>query len=106
MGTRDQEYVSLQRHAVVVTHDLAPADMVKLNREHLTGFATDTGGRTSHTVIIARSLGIPMVVGLSDFSLDAQNGDRIIIDGSEGLVIVHPTSETWAEYEAKKRDVS
>ncbi len=102
VGSREQEYVSLQRQALVIAHDLAPADMVKLNRDHLVGFVTDTGGRTSHTVIIARSLGIPMVVGMQDFSIQVENGDRIIVDGSEGLVVLNPSSETWAEYEKRR----
>ena len=103
VGTREQGYVSLHRRSVLIAHDLSPADIVKINRDSLTGIATDIGGRTSHVSIIARSLGVPMVVGVNALSADVQNGDRIIIDGTEGSIILHPDQKLWNEYDEKRK---
>lgn len=100
---KEPGFVSLQRQTVIVSHDLSPADLSKLNRENICGVATDAGGRTSHISIIARSLGIPSVVGLQDLSLYVSSGDRIVVDGSEGAVVIRPDAKTWAEYEFQRK---
>ena len=102
-GEKEKNYFSLQRKTIVIAHDLAPSDIVRMNRENLSGFVTDSGGRTSHTAIIARSLGIPIVVGAEDISIHVQNGDRIIVDGLEGTVVLNPDRKVWDEYEAKQK---
>lgn len=84
--------------AVIVAHDLTPSDTVLLDRRKVLAFATDKGGKTSHAAIMARSLEIPSVVGLKNISCRVQNGDRIIIDGIKGDVIVHPTSSVLNQY--------
>jgi phosphoenolpyruvate-protein phosphotransferase (PTS system enzyme I) len=101
-GEKEQEFLSLQRKTVIVAWDLSPADIVKLDRKNLIGLATDIGGRTSHTAIIARSLGIPIVVGLDELTQCAENGDAVIVDGMEGLVLIQPDGKTIADYERKK----
>ena len=66
---------------VVVAHDLLPSQTAALDRLHVKGFATDVGGRTSHTAIVARAMGIPAVVGLGNLTAEVSAGDTIIIDG-------------------------
>lgn len=103
VGTKEQGYVSIHRRTVIVAHDLSPGDLLKINRESLAGITMDIGGRTSHVAILARSFGIPMVVGSGMVSLEVQNGERIIVDGTEGVVIARPDSALWADYEEKRK---
>jgi phosphoenolpyruvate-protein phosphotransferase (PTS system enzyme I) len=81
----------LQSDVVIVATDLPPLAMAELDLSHVLAFATDEGGFTSHTAIIARSLGIPAVVGLHDITSRVSSGDRIAVDGSEGFVVLSPT---------------
>ncbi len=87
---------------ILVTHNLMPSDTLGLKREVVLGIAADAGGRTSHTAILARSNEIPAVLGLSDISRHVADGDSLIVDGTQGLVIVDPDPETRARYEQKK----
>jgi len=77
-------------NAILVTHDLTPSLTVQLDREAIAGIATDAGTRTSHVAILARSLGIPAVVGLRDAADRLRGDERVILDGSSGLLIVRP----------------
>lgn len=97
---------SLERLAgqvVVVAHDLSPADTMQLDRGKVVGFVTDVGGRTSHTSILARSLGIPAVVGLENVTTQVASGEPMIIDGTTGTVILNPSPPTFREYLARKQ---
>lgn len=85
---------------IVLAHDLTPSDTVSMDRSKVRGFATEAGSQTSHTAIMARSLNIPAVVALHKLPETCSTGDSAIIDGHHGLVILNPTSETQAEYEA------
>jgi len=89
---------SLQDDLIVVAHDLSPSDAVSMYNKKIKGFLTDIGGRTSHTAIIAKSLGVPAVVGLKDATLRINNQDSVIIDGQKGLVIINPSAETKELY--------
>jgi phosphotransferase system enzyme I (PtsI) len=88
---------------VIIAADLSPADTAQMKLDCVLGFATDIGGKTSHTAIVARSLEIPAVVGLVSVTRDIRTNDDIIIDGSAGVVIVHPDPEVRRRYEDKKR---
>ena len=83
-----------------MAHDLTPTQTIALDRHKIKGFATDVGGRTSHTAIIARMLGIPAVVGLNNISFDVSGSDTIIVDGHNGIVITNPDEETVKKYAA------
>ncbi len=85
--------------SIVIAHDLSPSDTAQLDRRTVLGYATELGGRTSHTAIIARSQGLPAVVGLESVVGWVETGDIIIVDGNAGSVIVHPTPETIEQYE-------
>lgn len=88
---------------ILVAHELLPSEVaLNLSRKKIIGMALDMGGQTSHTAILARSLGIPAVVGLHDISLQVKNGDYIIVDGTDGEVIVNPTPAVRREFQSKK----
>ncbi|PLX65805.1 MAG: phosphoenolpyruvate--protein phosphotransferase [Denitrovibrio sp.] len=86
---------------IIIAHDLTPSDTAQMSKNKIKGFATDLGSKTAHTSILARSLGIPAVVGLGDISSLADDGDLIIIDGFEGVVIINPDEETLEIYKDK-----
>ena len=96
----------LKGKAIIVAHDLSPADTIQLDLRKVSGFVTDVGGRTSHTSIIARALEIPAVVGLANITGLVKNNDTIIIDGDEGMVIINPDSELRKSYLAKQLRLS
>ncbi|MRR13865.1 phosphoenolpyruvate--protein phosphotransferase [archaeon] len=89
----------LYEKSIIVAHNLSPADTAMLNKEKVLGFATDVGGITSHTAIIAHSLEMPAVVGLENASSVINPGDSIILDGISGVVIVNPSDSQISEYE-------
>jgi len=88
---------------VIVSHDLSPADTAQMKLDKIVGFATDSGGRTSHTAIVARSMELPAVVGLDNITRFVRTGDEIIVDGTSGLVVVNPYPDMLKRYEEKKR---
>ncbi len=88
---------------VLVAHDLSPSDMLDFKQGVFTGFVTDVGGKTSHTAIVARSMGIPAVVGARASSQLVRQDDWIIIDGDAGVVVVDPSPIILAEYQLKQR---
>jgi phosphotransferase system enzyme I (PtsI) len=88
--------------SIIIAHDLSPADTIQLNLNRISGFATDVGGRTSHTSIVARALEIPAVVGVGNVTSLVRNNDLVIIDGDEGVVIINPVKEVQKEYAAKQ----
>jgi len=96
--TKLHELENINEDLVIVSHDLSPSDTASMYNKNIKAFVTDVGGRTSHTTIMAKSLGIPAVVGLKDATLHIQNQDYVIVDGRKGLVIIHPTEETKNSY--------
>jgi phosphotransferase system enzyme I (PtsI) len=92
---------SLSEDAVIVSQDLLPSAVAELDLEHARALATDTGGWTSHTAILARGVGIPAVVGLRDFYRRAKTGDKIIVDSTRNEVILHPSPATLKLYQAE-----
>lgn len=91
----------IDEEVIVIAEDLTPSDTAQLNKQFVKGFATNIGGRTSHSAIMARSLEIPAVVGTSSVTEEVKNGDSLIIDGLDGLVIVNPDEATVSEYKEK-----
>jgi phosphotransferase system enzyme I (PtsI) len=89
---------NLAEPCILVSHDLSPSTTAQLDKKLVLGFATDIGGKTSHTAIMARSLGIPAVVGLQNISQELESGDYALLDGYNGVVIVNPTDQTLFEY--------
>ena len=99
------ELENLTEELILIAHDLSPSDTVSMFNKNVLAFATDIGGRTSHTAIMAKSLGVPAVVGLKDATLRISNQDTVIVDGRMGLVIVHPAEKTLSIYRAKKEKI-
>jgi phosphoenolpyruvate-protein phosphotransferase (PTS system enzyme I) len=91
---------------VLVAHDLSPADMLQFKQSVFAGFATDVGGKTSHTAIVARSMDIPAVVGARSASQLVQQDDWVIIDGDAGILIVNPSETVRLEYEFRQREIT
>ncbi|KKK76051.1 hypothetical protein LCGC14_2867580, partial [marine sediment metagenome] len=88
----------LDEESIVVAHNLLPSDAVTMNKQKVIGIATDVGGKTSHTAILARSFEIPAVLGLSNITQYVQTGDELIVDGTKGLVIVKPDKREIKKY--------
>ncbi|MBI5789374.1 MAG: phosphoenolpyruvate--protein phosphotransferase [Candidatus Schekmanbacteria bacterium] len=103
VGEEAKGIAEITKDVVVVAHDLTPVDTIHMQKSKVKGFATDLGGRTSHTAILARSLEIPAVVALGNICSSVQPGDAIIIDGIEGTVIVNPSKEIFTQYLEKQR---
>lgn len=101
-GTAESGLGNLAENTVIVAHDLTPSDTAQIDKSKVVGFLTDIGGRTSHSAIMARTLEIPAVVGLEDITKTVKNGDKIIVDGVEGIVIINPDEATIASYQDKK----
>jgi phosphotransferase system enzyme I (PtsI) len=97
--------ISEEQKLIVVAHDLSPADMLLFKRHRFGGFVTDVGGVTSHTAIVARSLGIPAIVGLHHAREMIAEGEVLIVDGTQGLLIVNPDPLVLAEYRARQAEL-
>ncbi len=93
------DFENLTEQLIVVSHNLSPSDTASMYNKNIIAFATDVGGKTSHTAIMAKTLGVPAVVGLKDATLQVNNQDELIIDGRKGLVIIHPSDETKKLYQ-------
>lgn len=92
----------LEEEVIIVAKDLTPSDTAQINVSKLLGFATDVGGKTAHTSIMARMLEIPAVVGLKEISSKVKNNDTLILDGNNGVVIINPTESELEEYRQKQ----
>ncbi|MBU4074595.1 MAG: phosphoenolpyruvate--protein phosphotransferase [Pseudomonadota bacterium] len=103
LGEKNLTVVEMGEGFIIIATDLSPADTAQMKIDRVLGFATDMGGKTSHTAIVARSLEIPAVLGLENITRSVQTNDDIIIDGSAGVVIVRPDPEVSKRYEEKKR---
>ena len=97
-GKAPKTFLALSELHILVAHNLTPSDTASINRANVLGIATDLGSRTSHAAILARSLNIPAVVGLHDITAKLETGQHVLVDGSDGLLIVNPAAETIAHY--------
>ncbi|MEX2309441.1 MAG: phosphoenolpyruvate--protein phosphotransferase [Pirellulales bacterium] len=97
-GKRREELAHIHSEVLVLAHNLTPSETSNLNPKFVKGFVTEIGGSGSHTAIVAEALGIPAVVGTGPFLADVSGGETAIIDGYQGLVILHPDEETLARY--------
>lgn len=108
-GTQKVSLRDLSGDCILVSEDISPSDAADMARDKLLAFATDAGGKTSHSVIMARSLGIPAVVGSHDATKRIKSGDQILVDGHEGVIVINPSQDRLYKYgklatERKKRD--
>jgi len=103
LGKEREELHSLTEPAIVVAHDLSPSETASMAKDMVVGLATDVGGPTSHTAILARALEIPAVVGLKNITRFVATGDTLIVDGSRGRVVAEPDEETRRGYVEERR---
>ena len=94
----------ISEDVVIISKDLTPSDTAQMDREKVLAFATDMGGRTSHSAIMARSLEIPAVVGLVDISRTVSDKDVIIVDGNTGEIHINPDETLLTKYERARQD--
>ncbi|WP_281999609.1 phosphoenolpyruvate--protein phosphotransferase [Geotalea uraniireducens] len=92
-----------EKKVVIVAHDLSPTDVLQIDKSKVVGFITDLGGRTSHSAILARALEIPAVVGLEDLTGEDLDGLPVLIDGTDGTVVINPDQETFRDYLRRKQ---
>ncbi|MFQ5688636.1 MAG: phosphoenolpyruvate--protein phosphotransferase, partial [Candidatus Scalindua sp.] len=104
LGEEREELKNLTEEVIVVAHDLSPSQIASLDTTKVKGFVTDLGSRNSHSAIVARALEIPAVVGLGTATVDIFGGDRVIIDGNRGVVIVRPDEKTIKKYQSIEKD--
>ncbi|MDO5047425.1 MAG: phosphoenolpyruvate--protein phosphotransferase [Anaerococcus sp.] len=98
-GIKAKDLANLAEGSIVIAEELTPSDTSNMNKEAVVGFATDLGGKTSHTSIIAQTLDIPALVGMADVSKKVKGGEKAIIDSNEGVLIVNPSQEELEKYE-------
>jgi phosphotransferase system enzyme I (PtsI) len=101
-GIAHHELSELPEDVIVVADDLTPSDVIRLGRERVIGFAIESGGRTSHTAIIAVSLNLPVVSGLAGVANIIVDQAELIVDGETGTVVMHPDAEMLARYELRR----
>ena len=103
MGHSHETLSDIQEPVIIVTHSLSPSDTLTMPRNFIKGLATETGGKTSHVGIFAATLGIPAVTGIKNLTSKINSGEKIIVDGIEGEVIIHP-NEQKNQYFLKKQE--
>lgn len=102
IGRERETLANLKGEVIVFAKDLAPSDTAVMQKERVIAFVTDIGGKTSHTTIMARALGIPAVVGLKNITEKVHEGDLVIVDGNRGIVIIDPDIDTLNNYTSEK----
>jgi phosphotransferase system enzyme I (PtsI) len=97
-GGESLNFISIDKPSIIIAEDLTPSETVAIPRELVLGFATDRGSSTSHVSLLARSMGIPAVVGLGDITKQVESGERVLLDGTNGSVTINPDDETIKEF--------
>jgi phosphotransferase system enzyme I (PtsI) len=108
-GKAPKPFLALRQPHILIAHNLTPSDTASINRAYVLGIATDVGSRTSHAAILARSLNIPAIVGLHDITAKLETGQEVLLDGTDGWLIVDPAPDTlaWvAEVESRRAKVT
>ena len=103
MGGYEERIKPIARHKVIVAHELAPADTAQMVKGEIEGFVTEIGGKTSHTAIVARALEMPAIAGISQITKRVKEGDFVIIDGTEGILLVNPNAKDRHRYQTIKK---
>ncbi len=104
-GDKGQFWASIRCPSVLIARDLFPSDTISLQENQIIGFCTDLGGKTSHTALLAQSLKLPAVVALSNAARQVKDGDTVIVDGENGLLIISPDRYTLARYKKTQREI-
>jgi phosphoenolpyruvate-protein phosphotransferase (PTS system enzyme I) len=102
LGKKRETLADIHEKVILISYDLSPSDTASLHKKNVIAFATDIGGKTSHTAIMAKALEIPATVGLKNVTKSVKSGDIVIVDGSSGIVIVDPDEETIEKYRRER----
>ncbi|MDD6173563.1 MAG: phosphoenolpyruvate--protein phosphotransferase [Elusimicrobia bacterium] len=102
---KQNKFSGIKEPSIIIAHNLFPSDTINLKGKNVLGFATDIGGKTSHTALLAQSMQMPAVVGLSDASSQIKDGDLIILDGETGLIIINPEPKILEQYKEEQRKI-
>ena len=105
LGIKHRSLSYLDEEYIIVAKDLTPSETVQMDHQRVLGFATDIGGRTSHSAIIARTLEIPAVVGLGNITEMVRDGDVLILDGEEGIVLINPHNDIIDDYKIRQTKI-
>ena len=103
-GITPKDLSNIDENSIVISNELTPSDTSNMDKKAVIGFATDLGGKTSHTSIIAQTLDMPALVGMKDISKKVKGGEKAIIDGNEGILIVNPSDDILKEYQKVIKD--
>src|SRR5690625_4560706 len=106
LGIETADLMAINQESILIAEDLTPSDTAEMNKRMVVGIVTDLGGRTSHTSIIARTLGIPAIAGIKNADEVINHGDLMIIDGDTGNIIVNPSQEELAKYRKKQEEIN
>ena len=101
-GIADNAIDSISEPCIIIANDLTPSDTAKIGSKPVVGFVTRIGGRTSHSAIMARSMGIPAVAGAGEKADEIKDGEELLLDGATGEIVVSPDAETLSQFEQKK----
>lgn len=104
-GDKTDFLSSIKKPSILVAHNLYPSDTINLKENQVLGFCTDVGGKTSHTALLAQSMKMPAVVGLSSAAKQIKNDDMLIVDGESGIIIISPDKYTLANYKKIQREI-
>ena len=105
IGKRKDSMLEVKDKVIIVAYDLSPSDTASMHKKNVLGFVTDIGGKTSHTAIMAKSLEIPAVLGLENVTKLAKSGDLLIVDGTNGEVVINPDRKTQDKYLRKIENI-
>ncbi len=105
LGVKEVDLSKLDENSIIIAKDLTPSDTAQMDKDKVVGFVTELGGRTSHTSIIARTLDIPAIAGVKEVMNNIEMGDLLIIDGSNGSILVNPTEEEIKDYREKIKKI-
>jgi phosphotransferase system enzyme I (PtsI) len=98
LGKQRRKITDAEKDSIIIAHNLNPTDTISLKEHKVGGFAINIGGRTSHIALIAEGLGIPAIVGLKNITSEVNNGDLVILDGNQGIIIINPDKQTLENY--------
>jgi len=106
LGIQEEDLSTLEDNVIIVAEDLTPSDTAQMDKNKVLGFITEVGGKTSHSAIMARTMEIPAVVGVTGVLDKLNNDDVIILDGEEGDIIINPNKDVLENYEEKKKEIN
>jgi len=105
LGKNNNSMSSIKESCIIVAHDITPSETAQMNKDLVLGMAANLGGKTSHAAILARTLEIPAVLGLGNITEVVKDGDLLILDGDNGLVLINPSQETISVYKEKQEKI-